>query len=124
MNFPWIDTKKSRAPDLNRREFLIRGTSLFAGLGFFGSWSARRARAFPLDQPTQPLNVILIICDDLNDSVERMGGHVQAMTPNIDKLMQRGMRFAHLSENLAGSRLYAENKTLASGSGSTPRPTT
>jgi len=30
-------------------------------------------------------NVIVIICDDLNDSVEGMGGHPQAKTPNIQE---------------------------------------
>ena len=30
-----------------------------------------------------PPNVIVIISDDMNDSVEGMGGHSQALTPNI-----------------------------------------
>jgi hypothetical protein len=34
---------------------------------------------------TRP-NILLIICDDLNDSIEGMGGHPQAQTPNIDRL--------------------------------------
>jgi hypothetical protein len=29
-------------------------------------------------------NVIVIICDDLNDAIHGMGGHPQAITPNID----------------------------------------
>ena len=33
-------------------------------------------------------NVIFIICDDLNDSVEGMGGHVDAKTPQIQEIMQ------------------------------------
>ena len=36
-------------------------------------------------------NVVLIICDDLNDYVERLGGHPQAKTPNMKRLMDRGV---------------------------------
>ncbi len=43
----------------------------------------------------KPPNVIFIICDDLNDTVAGMGGHPQAFTPNIDRLCQRGVRFAN-----------------------------
>jgi len=45
-------------------------------------------------------NVVFIICDDLNDAVEGMGGHPQAITPNIDKLMNRGVRFANAQANV------------------------
>jgi len=38
-------------------------------------------------------NVVLIILDDLNDWVGCMGGHPQAITPNIDELAQRGVLF-------------------------------
>jgi arylsulfatase A-like enzyme len=38
-------------------------------------------------------NVLFIICDDLNDSIEGLGGHPQARTPNIARLMQRGVTF-------------------------------
>ena len=40
-------------------------------------------------------NVLFIICDDLNDSVEGMGGHPQARTPNIDQLIRSGVHFAN-----------------------------
>jgi len=40
-------------------------------------------------------NVLFIICDDLNDSVDRMGGHPDARTPNVDRLMQQGVRFTN-----------------------------
>jgi arylsulfatase A-like enzyme len=46
------------------------------------------------------LNIITIICDDLNDSVEGMGGHPQAKTPNIDRLMKRGVRFSNAASNV------------------------
>ncbi len=49
-------------------------------------------------------NVVIIICDDLNDSVEGMGGHPQAYTPNIDILSARGVRFtnAHCNAPICG----------------------
>ncbi|MDA7618804.1 iduronate-2-sulfatase, partial [Verrucomicrobia bacterium] len=39
----------------------------------------------------RPPNVILIICDDLNDYVEGYGGHPQARTPEITRLIQSGV---------------------------------
>jgi len=44
-------------------------------------------------------NVVLIICDDLNDSVVGFGGHPQAITPNMDRLAQRGIRFLNAYAN-------------------------
>ncbi len=38
-------------------------------------------------------NVVLIVCDDLNDYIEGLGGHPQARTPNIDRLSQSGVSF-------------------------------
>ena len=52
---------------------------------------------------TKP-NVIFIICDDLNDSIEGMGGHAQAYTPNINRLIEKGVRFtnAHCNAPICG----------------------
>ena len=44
-------------------------------------------------------NLLFIICDDLNDSVEGMGGHPQAKTPNISRLMKMGTRFTNAHAN-------------------------
>jgi len=44
-------------------------------------------------------NVIIIISDDLNDSVEGMGGHAQAQTPNIDRLIDMGVQFTNAHAN-------------------------
>ena len=38
-------------------------------------------------------NVILILCDDLNDYVEGFGGHPDSQTPNLARLARSGMRF-------------------------------
>jgi len=45
-------------------------------------------------------NILFIICDDLNDAVAGMGGHPQARTPNIERLMRRGVRFTHAQTNV------------------------
>lgn len=48
--------------------------------------------------PEQP-NVLFIICDDLNDFVEGMGGHPQAITPNIKRLAADGVSFTNAHSN-------------------------
>jgi len=48
----------------------------------------------PCAQAEKP-NVLLIICDDLNDYEGSFGGHPQARTPNIDRLAQSGTVFAN-----------------------------
>ncbi|MHC4399904.1 MAG: sulfatase [Planctomycetota bacterium] len=40
-------------------------------------------------------NVLFVIADDLNDSVDGMGGHPQARTPNIDRLAEQGVMFTN-----------------------------
>ena len=45
-------------------------------------------------------NVLLIMCDDLNDYQGIFGGHPQAKTPNIDKLAKSGTQFANAHTNV------------------------
>jgi len=45
-------------------------------------------------------NVILIICDDLNDYVESFGGHPQAKTPNMSRLSDSGVSFTQAHCNI------------------------
>ncbi len=45
-------------------------------------------------------NVILILCDDLNDYVEGFGGHPQAKTPNMDRLARSGVAFTQAHCNI------------------------
>jgi len=45
-------------------------------------------------------NVILIVCDDLNDYIKGLGGHPQAQTPNIDRLSRSGVCFAEAHCNI------------------------
>ena len=51
-------------------------------------------------------NIVIIICDDLNDSISGMGGHHQALTPNIDRLSDQGVRFVN-----AASKIRVGTKT-------------
>jgi iduronate 2-sulfatase len=46
------------------------------------------------------LNVLLIMCDDLNDYVETLGGHPQAKTPNIRRLIDSGVSFTQAHSNI------------------------
>ncbi|MBT8042569.1 MAG: sulfatase-like hydrolase/transferase, partial [Pontiella sp.] len=70
---------------------IVRG--VFLGVLFQGA--ALYAMA---DQPESPakqkkLNVLFIAIDDLNDWVGCLGGHPQAITPNIDALAADGLVF-------------------------------
>ena len=44
-------------------------------------------------------NIVLIICDDLNDYIEGLDGHPQAITPNIKQLAQEGISFTNAHSN-------------------------
>ena len=50
-------------------------------------------------QESKAPNVLFIAIDDLNDWVGVLEGHPQAITPNIDRLAERGVLFtnAHVS---------------------------
>ncbi len=52
---------------------------------------------------TRP-NVLFIVVDDLNDWVGVLGGHPNALTPNIDRLAERGVLFtnAHAQSPICG----------------------
>ncbi len=77
---------------LSRRSFLsASGGSALAVLAS-GLLSCSRAEA-------EPLNALLIVCDDLNDSVQGMGGHPQAKTPNIARLMKQAVQFSNAHSN-------------------------
>ena len=38
-------------------------------------------------------NILLISLDDMNDWIGPMGGHPQALTPNLDSFSESGMTF-------------------------------
>lgn len=43
----------------------------------------------------EPPNVLMIVVDDMNDWVGCLGGHPDALTPNIDRLASRGVLFSN-----------------------------
>jgi len=45
-------------------------------------------------EPTQKPNLILIVCDDLNDDVFGAPSYPTAKIPHINRLMKMGVRFA------------------------------
>jgi choline-sulfatase len=49
---------------------------------------------------TEKPNVLLIVCDDLNDYIEGLGGHPQAQTPNIERLSESGVAFKQAHCNI------------------------
>lgn len=51
-----------------------------------------RANAEP--PPVRP-NVLFIAIDDMNDWIGPLGGHPQAITPNLDRLARRGVTFTN-----------------------------
>jgi arylsulfatase A-like enzyme len=59
--------------------------SLAAVLLFLGLPTAASAAERP--------NVLFLAVDDLNDWITPLGGHAQSVTPNIERLSQRGMLF-------------------------------
>ncbi len=54
----------------------------------------------PLEVAAEGPNILIIVCDDLNDSISGMGGHPQALTPHIDQLAARGVTFANAASNV------------------------
>jgi len=47
------------------------------------------------EKPATPLNVIFISIDDMNDWIEPLGGHQDAITPNMQELANRGITFTN-----------------------------
>lgn len=53
-----------------------------------------------LVRAAEKFNVILIVCDDLNDYVEGFGGHHQTRTPSIARLSRSGVSFTQAHCNI------------------------
>lgn len=88
--------------NMNRRSFIkmmgIAGAGCFAGAGCNVSGPPR-----PLTSEAGTLlNFILITADDLNyDSVGCYGCKIPQITPNIDRLAARGIKFTNAHVNIA-----------------------
>lgn len=69
----------------------------------FSAWTAAllvgAATTFTLSAGEKP-NVLFIVCDDLNDYIETMGGHPQAKTPHIKRLIDSGVSFEQAHCNI------------------------
>ena len=63
---------------------------LFAACGFGCVFHSPKCFS---EEAVEKPNVLFIAVDDLNDWVGILGGHPQAVTPNIDRLAQRGLLF-------------------------------
>jgi arylsulfatase A-like enzyme len=50
---------------------------------------------FAADEATERPNVLFIAVDDLNDWIGALSGHPQSVTPNIDRLVSRGVLFTN-----------------------------
>ena len=79
---------------IDRRTFLKAEAVSTAGLTLGNITSSLSGKEIP-DKP----NVLFIICDDLNHYIQGMGGHPQARTPNISRLMKMGVSFTNAHTN-------------------------
>ena len=73
---------------------------LSLGLTMLACCSLTRAA----DEPAARPNVVLIICDDLNDWALHPAGHPKAITPNLDRLRAKSVSFtnAHVAVPVCG----------------------
>ncbi len=80
-------------------QVIRRLLTLLLAVGPSASWLV----STPVAAAEHP-NVLFIAIDDLNDWVGCLGGHPQAITPNIDRLAARGMLFtnAHCQGPICG----------------------
>jgi len=77
-----------------RRDFL---KSLM--MGAVASLVPSAGYAKPVAGQSRKPNVVMIVCDDLNDYVTGMAGHPQARTPHIARLAQSGVAFKRAYSN-------------------------
>ena len=70
------------------------------------------------EPPSVPYNVLFVAFDDLNDWEGALEGHPQAITPNIDKLAEKGMLFTNA--HCAGTMCNPSRVSVITGL----RPTT
>ena len=47
----------------------------------------------------QTPNIVIIVCDDLKDTIDGIGGHPQAYTPNINRIASSGVTFMNAASN-------------------------
>ena len=62
--------------------------------------SSNATYGIAMDANTNSLNVVLIVCDDLNDYVGPFGGHPQVKTPHMNSLAETGVWFSQAHCNI------------------------
>ncbi len=72
----------------DRRQFLQSGAVTLAA-------SAAPLRGRTPDDAPRPMNVLYVIADQHQAACMGVEGHAQAITPNLDALARRGVRFTH-----------------------------
>ncbi|MFT6809270.1 MAG: arylsulfatase A-like enzyme [Saprospiraceae bacterium] len=74
-----------------RDVFLRKRLILFLGITLFYGCNQSIVSKKDIEKP----NVLFVVFDDLNDWEQLLGGHPQAITPNIDRLAKRGVLFSN-----------------------------
>jgi arylsulfatase A-like enzyme len=89
------------------KNWIFSGKAMLLALAITGICAANpdSSVALPEEQagtakPAKKPNIILLVCDDLNDSLQGFGGHPQAKTPNLDRLRHQGVAFFHAYTNV------------------------
>jgi len=77
---------------IDRRGFLKSAGLGAAALAVPASLGVERLLAHQHSGGSRP-NVLFVVADDLNDWIGCLGGHPDSITPNIDRLAQRGVLF-------------------------------
>ena len=84
---------------IDRRQFLQTGTA-----GLAAGALPRGARADIAPPPPKPWNVLYVISDQHQAACMGAEGHPQAITPNMDSLARRGVRFARPTRRTPSAR--------------------
>lgn len=112
----FVHWAKRRPLDRCRQWLLASATglALASGVGHAAEGSATENHA------STARNVLIIVVDDLNDSLAGFGGHPQAQTPHLDRLRRQATTFsnAHCSAPICGpSRASVWTGLLPSSTG-------
>jgi iduronate 2-sulfatase len=84
----------------NRTEAAEEGEHEVKVASFAGLVCLSMLAALQMASAAERPNVVLIVCDDLNDYIEALGGHPQAQTPNITRLCKSGVCFTQAHCNI------------------------
>lgn len=81
------------------KKLLIRSCLINFGLIILTTLQANADSLNVVKKSEKPMNVLLIMVDDLNDYQGVFGGHPQVKTPNIDRLASQSIRFSNMQTN-------------------------